>query len=328
MLAVGADLGYGYSKVASSLGEFKWASAVGTPDISRFGLEVNGTRQLVVDGNTWLVGEEAVEQSRFIQRREDRRWFESAEYHTLFLAALDAAINGNGGEHQVQLVTGLPLAYYDDKDALETRLLGRFTIQRKGQSPRYVRVRECRIVPQPFGSLFSLAFDAEGQVTDGRLLEGVVGIIDIGSKTTNILAATKARELLKSSTSVNSGGWDIVRAVQQHLRDTFQDADPRDHEVAQAIVQRSYNYYGRKVDLSAVVDDVVQPFAEQVAATASQLWNRGATMDTILIAGGGAHLVGQALKVHFSRHADVRVVADPQMSNVRGYYRYARFLCQ
>jgi len=326
MQALAIDLGYSQTKVAGPLGESMFASVVGTPDVSRFGLNLNGTRQLVVNGSTWLIGEEAVEQSRFLQRREDRRWIESDEYHTLFIAALDAAINGNGGEHQVLLVTGLPLAYYDDKDALQNRLLGRFMVQRKGQSPHYVRIRECRVVPQPFGSLFSLAFDENGDIQDGALLDGIVGILDIGSKTTNILAATHARELLRASSSVNSGGWDIVRAVKEHLSTTFEDADPRDHEVAQAIVNRSYSYYGRRVDLSSIIDDVVQPFAEQVSATASQLWNRGASMDTILITGGGAHLVGGTLKRHFSRHADVRLVSDPQMANVRGYYRYARFL--
>jgi len=325
-LPIGIDLGYGYCKAASPIGESIFASAIGTPDTGRFGLNLNGTRQLVVDGNTWLVGEEAVEQSRFLQRREDRRWIESDEYHTLLIAALDAAINGNGGEHQVLLVTGLPLAYYDDKDSLQNRLLGRFTVQRKGSSPRHVRIRECRVVPQPFGSLFSLAFNEQGQIVDGALLDSVVGIIDIGSKTTNILATSKARELLKASSSVNSGGWDIVRSIRTELEQTFQDLDMRDHQVAQAIVDRHAKYYGRVVDLGTIIDDVVQPFAEQVAATASQLWNRGATMDTILIAGGGAHLVGQTLKQHFSRHVDVRIVPEPQMANVRGYYRYAQFL--
>ena len=176
MLACAIDAGYGWTKAIGPAGESIFASAIGTPELGRFGLDANGTRQLVVDGSTWLVGEEAVEQSRFLQRREDRRWIESDEYHTLFIAALDAAINGNGGEHQVLLVTGLPLAYYDDKDALQNRLLGRFTVQRKGQSPRHVRIRECRVVPQPFGSLFSLAFDEQGQVVDGELLDNIVGI--------------------------------------------------------------------------------------------------------------------------------------------------------
>jgi len=328
MLSIGLDLGYGFSKVASSLGETIFASAVGTPEVGRFGLNLNGTRQLVVDGSTWLVGEEAVEQSRFLQRREDRRWIESDEYHTLFVAALDAAINGNGGEHQVLLVTGLPLAYYADKDALENRLLGRFTVQRKGQTPRHVRIQECRVVPQPFGSLFSLAFNEQSQIVDGELLDSPTGIIDIGSKTTNILATTHARELLRESGSVNTGGWDVVRAVRAHLAQVCGDAEPRDHEVAQAIVERKFYYHGRPVDLGSVIDGIVEPFAEQIAAQASQLWNRGASMRHILISGGGAHLIGQTLKQHFSRHADVRVINDSQMANVRGYYRFAQFLAR
>ena len=43
MLSIGLDLGYGFSKVASSLGETIFASAVGTPEVGRFGLNLNGT---------------------------------------------------------------------------------------------------------------------------------------------------------------------------------------------------------------------------------------------------------------------------------------------
>ena len=326
MIGIGIDLGYGWCKAANGTSEHIFASAVGTPDVSRFGLSLNGTRQLVVNNSTWLVGEEAVEQSRILQRREDRRWIESLEYDVLFKGALDTVIGGNGGEHQVLLVTGLPLAFYDDKDSLQMRLTGHHTIQRKGQPPRHVRVRECRVVPQPFGSLFALAFTQDGKIADSALLDDKVGIVDIGSKTTNILATTHAKELTRASTSVNAGGWDIVRAMREHLANTLEDADLRDHDIAQIIATGHARYYGRQVDLHNAIDSIVGPFAEQIAAQASQLWNRGAAMDTILITGGGAHLVGDTLKLHFSRHADVRQVPDPQMANVRGYCRYAAFL--
>jgi len=328
MRPIGLDIGYGFSKVEDEKGSHIFASAIGTPDTSRFGLEANGTRQLIVSNTVHLVGDDAVEQSRILQRREDRRWTESEEYKVLFSAALDTVINGNGGIHQVLLVTGLPIAFYDDKDILQGRLIGHHTIQRKGHSPRYVHVQECRVVPQPFGSLFSLAFNHDGTIADANLLQAKVGIVDIGSKTTNVLGTTHAKELLRASGSVNSGGWDIVRALRTYLDQTFEDAELRDHDIARAITDRSIRYYGRTVDLGDTIDEIVTPFAEQVFAQISQLWNQGAAMDTILISGGGANLVGPSLRRHLQRHADVRIIPDPQMANVRGYFRYAKFLCK
>jgi plasmid segregation protein ParM len=326
--SIGTDQGYGFCKVASDKGEFIFPSIIGTPDISRFGVEANGTRQLVVNGTAHLIGQDAVEQSRMVQRREDRRWYESTEYDILFRAALDLVINGNGGTHQILLVTGLPLAFYDDKEDLQRRLTGNHTVQRRGDPPRHANIRECRVVPQPFGSLFSLAFNPDGTFADANLLQSRVGIIDIGSKTTNLLASTHAKELTRESGSVDSGGWDIIRALRTHLDHNFRDIDLRDHDIAQVVANRSIRYYGRSVDLSDTIDEITQPFAEQVFAQASKLWNQGAAMDTILISGGGAHLVGTTLKRHFQRHADVRIVPDPQMANVRGYFRYAKFLAE
>lgn len=329
MKPIGIDLGYGYCKAAADNNqEYIFPSVIGTPDISRFGLNANGTRQLVVDGTTHLIGQDAVEQSRLVQRREDRRWTESSEYDILFRAALDLVINGNGGTYQILLVTGLPLAFYDDKEDLQRRLTGNHTIQRRGDPPRHANIRECRVVPQPFGSLFSLAFYPDGTIADSRLLQDRIGLIDIGSKTTNFLATTHAKELTRASGSIDSGGWDLIRALRAHLDHNFKDAELRDHDIAQIIVDRSIRYYGRTVDLSDTIDEIIAPFSEQVFAQASQLWNQGAAMDTILVTGGGAHLVGTSLRRHFQRHADVRVVPDAQMANVRGYFRYAKFLCK
>jgi hypothetical protein len=60
--------------------------------------------------------------------------------------------------------------------------------------------------------------------------------------------------------------------------------------------------------------------AEQVLAEASRLWNGGATLDAILVSGGGALLMGPYITHHF-RHA--RVVDDPIFANALGFWRFA-----
>jgi len=56
---------------------------------------------------------------------------------------------------------------------------------------------------------------------------------------------------------------------------------------------------------------------------ATQQWNGGATLDAILVSGGGALLLGPAIARHF-RHA--RVVPDPVYANTLGYWRFAQRL--
>ena len=89
----------------------------------------------------------------------------------------------------------------------------------------------------------------------------------------------------------------------------------------QAIRVRAVRYFGQLVDLESVIAAAIAPLAEQVIAEATQLWNGAAGLDVILVAGGGAHLVGPAVKTHF-RHAQV-IAGDPVFANALGYHRFA-----
>jgi hypothetical protein len=82
-------------------------------------------------------------------------------------------------------------------------------------------------------------------------------------------------------------------------------------------------YFGEEVDLSEVIDDTLDKMAHTVIANATQLWNGGGSMRAILVAGGGAHLLGGHIQKAF-RHA--RVVDNPMYANASGYYKFARLL--
>ena len=65
--------------------------------------------------------------------------------------------------------------------------------------------------------------------------------------------------------------------------------------------------------------------AEQVLAEVTRLWNGGATIDAILVSGGGALLLGPYITHHF-RHA--RVVGEPVFANALGFWRFAERLAR
>ena len=150
-----------------------------------------------------------------------------------------------------------------------------------------------------------------------------VGVIDIGGKTTNLLSVDRLAEIGRETESVSIGAWDVVRAVRSFLADRCPNLELRDHQVVEAIVSRQVRYYGESVDLSLVVDAALEPMANQVIAQATQLWNGGAGLDAILVAGGGALLLGPFLKAHF-RHA--RIVSEPVFANAEGYWKLAQRL--
>jgi plasmid segregation protein ParM len=319
---VGIDLGYSAVKAIGGTGRaITFPSVVGTPDLGRFSLDAKEDILLDVPGDgLCLIGKSAVLQSRFIDRREDRGWIEGDAYHKLMLAAFTELTTATACDFVV--VTGLPVAYYaTDKANLRDRFLGEHRATREGRHTQRFRVVECRVVPQPFGALLSVALDNKGQVADQDLATGAVGVIDVGGKTTNLLSVNRLAEIGRETSSVDVGGWDAVRAVREHLTRVCPNLDLRDHQIVDAVIRRHVRYYGELVDLGPVVEATLEPMAEAVIAQATQLWSGAAALDAILVVGGGALLLGPRLARHF-RHA--RLVQNPVFANALGYWKLAQ----
>ena len=100
--------------------------------------------------------------------------------------------------------------------------------------------------------------------------------------------------------------------------------DLRDHALAAAIQQRNLRYYGEPIaEFAAVVDNLAADLTQQILSEASHLWNGGATLDALLITGGGALLLGDHIRQHWP-HA--QIVAEPVYGNAVGYWKLARRL--
>jgi plasmid segregation protein ParM len=317
---VGMDVGYSAVKAISGGRRVTFPSVVGTPDKARFSLDGSKAIVLTHPVNA-MVGEEAIAQSRFLNRREDRGWVESDEWYTLALASLTELTTATAAD--LVVVTGLPVTFYADKAVVRDRLLGRHRVQREGRCAQSLRVSDCRVIPQPFGALLSATLDDRGRVVDHELATGAVGVIDAGGKTTNLLSVNRLSEIGRETASVNVGAWDVVRAVKSWLADHCPDLDLRDHHIVDAVVARQVSYYGERIDITSAVDAAISPLADQVLAEATQLWNGGAALDAILVSGGGALLLGAHVRRHF-RHA--RVVDDPVFANALGFWRFGQYL--
>lgn len=321
----GLDIGYSRTKVVGERGRWDFPSVTGTPDRGRFAL--NGAHEDLILTYPYhvQVGEGAIVQSRHLMRREDREWIESDEYHALMLAAFSELTTATWAD--LIVVSGLPIRYYDgDRRWLEHRLLGEHVIEREGQRRQTLTIKRAAVIPQGLGALCSVCLDGKGNISRRDIATGRVGLIDVGGKTTNLLSVNRLAEVGRETASVNSGAWDVVRAVERWLADHCPDLDLRDHEIVDTIKARGTRYKGQPIDLGAVIDGAVIPLADQVIAQATQLWNGAGALDLILIAGGGAHLVGPYILRHFD-HAQV-IEGDPVYANAEGYYRYAHRLAR
>lgn len=314
----GMDVGYSSTKAVSDDRHVTFPSAVGTPDKARFSL--NRNKSIVLTHPQHIqVGEAAISQSRFLNRREDRHWIEGEEWYALALAALTELTSATVAE--VVIVTGLPVAFYNDKAQVRDRLLGVHKVQREGRRAQLLKVTDCRVIPQPFGALLSATLDNRGRIADKKLAMGAVGVVDVGGKTTNLLSVNRLSEIGRETASVNVGAWDVVRTMRGWLSDRCPELDLRDHQVIEAIVSHQVRYYGEPIDLTGAIEAAVEPLANQVLAEATQLWNGGAALDAVLVSGGGALLLGPRITAHF-RHA--QVVDAPVFANAVGFWKFAQ----
>lgn len=320
MATFGIDLGFNEVKIIGDHGRLaRFPSVVGSVDRSRFSLS-NTTGLILTAPDMVAVGSIALEQSRWLRRREDRAWHQSEEWRLLLLAAISEVYEGSG---EAVAVLGLPVSHYNDAAAVRDRVLGLHRFQREGRRAQSVTLSEVRVVPQPFGALLDAVLDDTGQIAAPDLARSRVAVLDVGGKTTNLLSARNLSEVRVESSSVDLGGWDVVRALSEYLATNAPGLRLRDHEVAACIRDGGVAYYGNWLDLRAPLRDMLQPMADTIIADVTQLWNGAAQFSAVLITGGGAYLLGDHLAAHFPQ---ARIVPEPVTANARGFYKLARRL--
>ena len=152
---IGLDVGCSTVKAISGQRRVTFPSVVGTPDQARFSLSgADGEDTILEEPDYALVGMGAVIQPHHLKRREDRGWIESAEWYHLALAAMTELTAVTSVD--LRIVTGLPVAFYADKDRVGDRLLGEQRATRDGRRAKSSRVIDSRVIIQPFGTLLLL----------------------------------------------------------------------------------------------------------------------------------------------------------------------------
>lgn len=326
-IILGFDGGYNAIKAITDKKKVRILSVVGQAGKQRMGL--GGLKEpdyIEIEGiGTFSFGEETIAQGAFKARREDRDWIVSQPYLVLYLAALSEVTDDKSAEFAI--TSGLPVAYYKYYKTLAEVLAGEFTIKRSGRDTQKFAVPEksINIIPQPFGTLFDIALTDEGDISKAgsEIMKKTAGIIDIGGKTVNLLSVSKIEEVSDETASVDDiGGWTAVKAMRGYLSSICPDAKYEDHEIAQAIIAGSINYYDKIVDITEGINTFLSPMANAVVAQATSLWDKGAQLSRIIITGGGANLIGP-LVMKMYPHPSIQIAEEPTFANARGYWKYA-----
>jgi plasmid segregation protein ParM len=328
-MIVGVDIGYGYTKAISETRQVVFPSIIGRAERIRYEEDVecqqhlpnrSGLSILTEEGNHF-VGELALLQSRVQWTLLDRSRVEDPSARLLFLASLcELTRNSPKKASEFRIVTGLPVKWYDDKDKVVRQFQGKHMVRltRDHRSVQHLSVTDVLVVPQPFGSLFDAILDDRGKIVAEALASSRIGVIDIGTYTTDYVLVDRLRYIERGSGSISTGMAKAYQLIGRSLLDTF-GLDVGIHEVDRLVRRGMVTVFGEDRNIGWLSAPVLNAIGQEILAYSGTLWGAGRDLQTILVTGGGGTMLFDLI-AHRYRHA--QILSDAVLANVRGFEKY------
>ncbi len=316
MVPVGLDVGYGFTKVATSKKVIRFSSTVGRAERlayqpENFGLDQPGNA-VILNKRSYFVGELAEKQSAIKYKFCDREWVNSDLYRVLILAAFSQA---KLLKKPCALVTGLPVDYFGDRQKVIDLL--------KGESLFEIQLDQIRVIPQPFGTLFDLLLSPDGGIQEELLGAQSVGLIDIGHYTTDCIFVD-ALSYVEHASGTSAGMSLAFETIAREMKSKMALSFAPEHFVERLAFQwADQSPYRPPKELVRLIKSAYTDLADQISGYVRTLWSRKGFPDRVILTGGGAYLLGGLLK---ERMPKIVVAKDPDLANVRGYLKYGQRL--
>lgn len=324
------DLGNGFSKVRSSTQRLSFPSVVSVEDETASGFEamgLSGNSDFLIEyaGKRWAVGETVYTHGLMPVTIAHRTRIQTDYYKVLFAAALAAGVQQPA---TVKAIISLPPAAYWDREKQKDAIAGEYKVKFTGRTISYQVPREhLRVVPEGFGTAALFCLDANGGVTESRFFESEVGIIDVGTYTTDFVQLSKMKIVRRGTDSIPHALADIHSKLR-----TFVASQGVDLDVYQADQVLRGGYFlqgGRHVSITEQRHVWSGELAQVISARVRTLWGGGDAVEYVLVTGGGAPYVAPILGMEFSHVFQVngeQSKVDPWEANCEGCFRYALFM--
>ena len=321
-MKLAVDIGYGYTKGVGPDGlRFSFPSVIGNAEEIAFNSDLLATKAgptVHYGGRRFFYGEQALLQSRMRTAIFDRSRTRDEAYRLLFVAALAELARHQPDGGALNVVTGLPVAFFRDRDDVVISLEGEYRLQLDARVT--FDVEQVYVVPQPFGSLFYELLNEDGVISNTDVEEGRVAVVDVGTFTTDFIVSDGLRYVQRFSGSIPVGWSEVLNNVQRELSDRYR-LDLTLHEVDQAVRQGQTRVKGQAVSLQPMLAPAVREFESALVAKARDLWGEGVTLDAILVTGGAAQHMAAALQAVYPQ---ARLVPDAFWANAEGFYRFSQ----
>ena len=321
-MVLSVDIGYGYTKGVGSDGvRFSFPSVIGNAEEVRFSIDLNrDNEQRSVKYGEWTFayGGHALLQSRIQTTIFDRSRTRDHIYKMLFVAALVEMMKQSPECKRVKVVTGLPVDFFNDRSEVVKAFVGDYHIMTDREID--CAVESVYVAPQPFGSLFRELLNERGRIVNSEVERRRIGVIDVGTYTTDFILADELRYVQRLSGSIRIGWSKVISKVQQALSDLYR-LELSLHEVDRALQAGVVRVHGEPMPLQPLVTPAVGEIETAIIARARDLWGEAADLDAILVTGGGGASVYDAIH---NVYPHARLLDSPFWANAEGLQRFGR----
>ena len=321
------DIGYNTCKALAANGQVGFfPSVVGTPTRETFSIEQAKKAKMVIalpDSTSWPVGETALKQSAYTTGRRDAGWVLETSWRILLYAALSEL---HKASIATRIITGLPLEDYKTwADRLRKALIGEHTFKRNGSNWQTIKIEDAFIITQPYGSLLDQAMTDTGKILSNAFSTGMVGVVDIGGNTLNLLVAHELEEIGQWTHGDGLGLLKALDAIARDIHAQCPGIQPKAPEVAQWLAVGTFPYQGHLVGIASIAQPHLDPLVTMILNRLSEVWQEPGRFSATLLTGGGSLALGRALKAKMDGiYPEVLIAKDAQFANVRGYLKLAR----
>jgi hypothetical protein len=326
------DIGNGYVKLRSATNLTGYMSVVGDVSETLDGFQgVNSEQDFIIgfEGKQIAIGETVYFKGMTAEVIRHPSRIETGFYRKLFASALAAGVPGNPKRPtEVEVVLSLPPAYYFDREKQKERLAGTYEVEVPDDGGRWVKVvynvpyANMRVIPEGVGTVCMIALNDDGtERGDTKLHQKVVGVVDVGTLTTDLIKLDNLRIVRDGCTSEEVALnfiYKKLRTFAQHYGITIQE-----HRYQSVIDKGHFSVQGEPIPLDNEMSKWSTELAQMVDGYIRKMWAGGNDVDQIILTGGGARYVYTELcKIY--RH--VRLASDNALElfqgNADGGYRY------
>lgn len=336
-LVLGVDFGNGYAKIVGNglqiviptgLGESIYADELG--ELSKE-LDVFEVESVKNENQKYYIGEDVGEVGKYISTNIGEGRYKNKNYKNFVESVLALALyksdieNLEEEKHKLKVVTGVPSREKGTilEEELKQAVEGNHIVKINGEEITFT-VEVLKILAQPLGTIFSYLLENDGNNSYIELKNEYVGVIDIGTGTTDIDGIEELKVVEGDRDTFDIGSYHIYQKIADAINCKNPYAKATFISVEKQFLNEEYKVSKRVyVPMKDIKETVINESIEDLLTKIQTRWQGFQKFDRIFLTGGTSNIV---VKQVCKTIEGITFVENNQIANANGFYNYAKLL--